>query len=82
MAKKYGKDDLIGAGLLGGAIVYVFKGATVESVFLAVPVFAVIAGIWWAVIMLAEPVANWLRYRPYIAIIIVLTAFLSGLFLG
>ena len=82
MARKYTKDDLIWAALVGAAVVYVFKGATVESVLLAVPVFAVIAGIWWAVLMLAEPVANWLRDRPYIAIIIVLTAFLSGQLLG
>ena len=63
MARKYGKDDLIWSALAGAAVVYVFKGASIESIILAVPVFAAVAGIWWVFLMFAERIGNWLRDR-------------------
>ena len=59
MARKYGKDDLIWSALAGGAVVYVFKGASIESIILAVPAFAAIALVWVVVLS----VVNWLGDR-------------------
>ncbi len=58
MAKKYGKSDLIGVAIFTGATVYIFKGTPIESILVALPVFAAIAGIWYVVLVLGERVGN------------------------
>lgn len=63
VSKKYGKSDLIFVAILAGSAVYYFKGIPIENWLLGIPVLVAIAGIWYVVIMLAEPIGTWLRDR-------------------